>query len=34
MNMHNPKVKRAVAIVILVLVVVMVAGMFLPYLAA
>lgn len=34
MNMHNPKVKRAIAIVILVLVVVMVAGMFLPYLAA
>lgn len=34
MNMHNPKVKRVVAIIILVLVVVMVAGMFLPYLAS
>lgn len=34
MNMHNPKVKRMVAIVILILVVVMVAGMFLPYLAS
>lgn len=33
MNMHNPKVKRAVAILILVLIVAMVAGSIIPYLA-
>ena len=33
MNMHNPKVKRAVAILILVLIVAMVAGSVIPYLA-
>ena len=32
MNMHNPKVKRAVAILILVLIVAMVAGSVIPYL--
>lgn len=32
MNMHNPKVKRVVAILILVLIVAMVAGMVIPYL--
>lgn len=33
MNMHNPKVRRTIAIVILVIIVAMVAGMILPYLA-
>lgn len=32
MNMHNPKVKRVIAIIILVIVVAMVAGMIIPYL--
>ncbi len=32
MNMHNPKVKRVISIIILVLVVVMVAGSVVPYL--
>jgi len=33
MNMHNPKVKRVVAIIILVIIVAMVAGSVIPYLA-
>ena len=33
MNMHNPKVKRVAAIIILVLIVAMVAGSVIPYLA-
>lgn len=33
MNMHNPKVKRVVAIMILVIIVAMVAGSVIPYLA-
>lgn len=33
MNMHNPKVKRVVALIILILIVVMVAGSVIPYLA-
>lgn len=33
MNMHNPKMKRVVAIIILVLIVAMVAGSVIPYLA-
>lgn len=32
MNMHNPKVKRVVAITILVIIAAMVAGMIIPYL--
>lgn len=32
MNMHNPKVKRVIAIIILVLIVAMVAGSVIPYL--
>jgi hypothetical protein len=31
MNLHNKKTRRIVAIVILVLIVVMVAGMIIPY---
>ena len=33
MNIHNPKVKRAVAVLILVLIIAMVAGSVIPYLA-
>lgn len=32
MNMHNPKAKRAIAIIILVLIIAMVAGSVIPYL--
>ncbi len=32
MNIHNPKAKRAIAIIILVLIVAMVAGSVIPYL--
>lgn len=32
MNIHNPKVKRVIAIFILVIIVAMVAGMIIPYL--
>jgi len=32
MNMYNPKTRKIVAIIILVLIVAMVAGMVLPYL--
>ncbi len=32
MNMHNPKAKRVIAIIILVLIVAMVAGSVIPYL--
>ena len=32
MGMHNPKVKRVVAIIILVLILAMVAGSVIPYL--
>lgn len=34
MNMHNPKIKRAIAIIILVLIIAMVAGSVIPYLAS
>lgn len=32
MNMHNPKVRRVIAIIILVIIAAMVAGMVIPYL--
>lgn len=34
MSMHNPKVKKVIAILILVLIIAMVAGSVIPYLAA
>ncbi len=32
MNMHNPKVRRIIAIFILIIIAAMVAGMIIPYL--